>query len=172
MKFLFPSTRMERMKFHEKGLYSMEGKRFALIPAYEPDQHLSDLCAELKQRGYVLVIVNDGSSGRCAEYFRQAAAYGAVLEHVDNLGKGAAIKTGLRHIASVAAEGDVVVTADADGQHHADDIDLVAGAAQFMRDALVIGSRAFDGEVPLRSRVGNRLARLIFLPFTHKRRIP
>ena len=160
---------MERMKFHEKGLYSMEGKRFALIPAYEPDHHLSELCAELKQRGYVLVIVNDGSSGRCAEYFRQAAAYGAVLEHVDNLGKGAAIKTGLRHFASVASEGDVVVTADADGQHHADDIDLVAGAAQFMRDALVIGSRTFDGEVPLRSRVGNHLARLIFLLSTHRR---
>lgn len=60
------------------------------------------------------------------------------------------------------------MTADADGQHQADDIDLVAGAAQFMRDVLVIGSRAFDGEVPLRSRVGNRLARLVFLLSTHK----
>lgn len=147
----------------------MEGKRFALIPAYEPDQHLTELCAELKRRGYALVIVNDGSSGRCAEYFKQAAAYGHVLERVDNLGKGAAIKTGLRYIAFVAAAGDVVVTADADGQHRPEDIDLVVDAAQSRCDALVIGSRAFDGEVPLRSRVGNHLARLIFLLSTHRR---
>ena len=48
-----------------------------------------------------------------------------------------------------------VVTADADGQHHPDDIEQVAERLAERPDALVLGARAFDGAVPLRSKVGN-----------------
>jgi hypothetical protein len=54
-----------------------------------------------------------------------------------------------------------VVAADADGQHRSDDILRVAEAMQ-SSDRFVIGSRCFDGNVPLRSRLGNSLTRHVF----------
>lgn len=57
-----------------------------------------------------------------------------------------------------------VVTADADGQHHPEDILRVAQRLRTGKaDALVMGVRNFSGDVPLRSRVGNQLTRLFLL---------
>jgi putative flippase GtrA len=55
-----------------------------------------------------------------------------------------------------------VVTADADGQHHRDDIVLVARRLEREPDCLVLGSRGFDGDVPGRSKLGNRLSGMVF----------
>jgi putative flippase GtrA len=48
-----------------------------------------------------------------------------------------------------------VVTADADGQHHPDDIEQVAERLAAEPDRVILGTRTFSGGVPLRSRVGN-----------------
>jgi putative flippase GtrA len=55
-----------------------------------------------------------------------------------------------------------VVTADADGQHHRDDVVLVAQRLEREPDCLVLGSRGFDGDVPGRSRLGNKLSGMVF----------
>jgi putative flippase GtrA len=52
-----------------------------------------------------------------------------------------------------------VVTADADGQHHPDDIVEVAKALRADRRSLTLGVRSFGGEVPFRSKLGNNLTR-------------
>ena len=39
-----------------------------------------------------------------------------------------------------------IVTADADGQHHPDDIEQVAAKLGERPEALVLGARAFDGD--------------------------
>ena len=51
------------------------------------------------------------------------------------------------------------VTADADGQHHPDDILRVRHAFLETADALVLGTRGFDGDIPARSRFGNTATR-------------
>lgn len=84
-----------------------------------------------------------------------------VLTHPLNRGKGAAIKTGLDYLKDVN-----VITADADGQHTPADIVRVAEALESHRDGLVLGVRAFDGKVPLRSRFGNWWTRLWFFVLT------
>ena len=48
-----------------------------------------------------------------------------------------------------------VVTADADGQHHPQDIERVGEALMRQPGALILGSRDFGRDVPLRSRFGN-----------------
>lgn len=61
-----------------------------------------------------------------------------------------------------------MVTADADGQHAPADILRVARRLMEHPDALVLGAREFPAHIPLRSRFGNVLTRLVFLVFTGK----
>lgn len=139
-----------------------------LIPSYEPGAHLVPLVRAVRdlEPDARIVIVDDGSSEAFADVFADAARAGAtVLRHPVNRGKGAALKTGLGFIAD-RHPGDHVVTADADGQHTPVDISRVAEA---LRDdasrgdtCLILGVRDFRGDVPLRSRVGNAVARGMF----------
>ena len=78
-----------------------------------------------------------------------------LLRHAVNLGKGAALKTAFNHVLCTYPELAGVVTADADGQHHPDDIERVAETLLARPDALVLGARTFGEDVPLRSRFGN-----------------
>ena len=141
---------------------------FVLIPAYEPGRSLRRVVAGVRDADPDLqvVVVDDGSGARYADAFDAAAREGAtILRHERNLGKGAALKTGCAYIAETAP-GEDVVTADADGQHTPGDIVAVADALREDADAgradLVLGVRAFDGPVPLRSRVGNRISSALF----------
>ncbi|MFT4219207.1 MAG: bifunctional glycosyltransferase family 2/GtrA family protein [Microbacterium sp.] len=138
-----------------------------LIPAYEPGPGLVQLAADLQADADAeVVVVDDGSGPAYAAVFDTVAATGAtVLRHERNRGKGAALKTGLAY-ALAARPGEDVVTADADGQHTVHDILRVARAirddAASGHPSLVLGCRRFAGAVPLRSRVGNGIARGLF----------
>ncbi len=133
-----------------------------LIPAYRPSAGLVDLVRDLSGRGVpAIVLVDDGSGPEFRNIFDQAAQFPGVrvLRHAVNLGKGAALKTGINH-ALCAFPGLVgIVTADADGQHHPEDIQRVAAGLLQHPEALVLGSRTFGADVPLRSRLGNILTR-------------
>ena len=52
-----------------------------------------------------------------------------------------------------------MITADADGQHVPEDIVRVRDRFRQDSGTLVLGSRAFDRDVPLRSRIGNTITR-------------
>ena len=137
-----------------------------LIPAYNPDAALCVLVHSLsKTRAFArIVIVNDGSQPHCQAVFESVARHPGVtvLHHAINLGKGAALKTGLNHICCHHSRAIGVVTADADGQHLVEDIVRVAEALAVNPHDLAIGVRRFDGEVPFRSWLGNRLTKLVF----------
>lgn len=135
-----------------------------LIPAYRPGAALIDLVRELGARPFAaIVVVDDGSGPEFQQVFREAAALPNVhlRRHGRNLGKGAALKTGIEFVRSDFPDLTGVVTADADGQHHPDDIEAVARTLEAHPHWLVLGSRGFHGEVPLRSRVGNTLSRWV-----------
>src|ERR1017187_4913589 len=137
--------------------------RFAvLIPAYRPSASLPQVIQALAAKAIpAIVIVDDGSGPEYRDVFARAAAFPNVylVRHATNLGKGAALKTGINY-ALCAFPGLVgIVTADADGQHHPEDIERVAASLREHRHALVLGSRTFNTEVPLRSRFGNILTR-------------
>lgn len=135
-----------------------------LIPSYEPTRRLTDLVAQLRHAApdVGVVVVDDGSGPAFAARFGEVAELGAELvTFTANRGKGAALKAGFRHIAR-RHHGHDVVTADSDGQHTVDDILRVAFRLRREEDALVLGVRAFAGEVPARSRFGNAVSAFLF----------
>jgi len=143
-----------------------------LIPAYNPTEALVPLVEQLASSGEfaAIIVVNDGSGSEYARIFSDLARPGVhVLPHAVNLGKGAALKTGL-NFAACSFPGSVgVVTADADGQHAAEDILRTARALGESPRSLIVGARAFDRNVPFRSRFGNTLTRVIMRMVTGQR---
>jgi glycosyltransferase involved in cell wall biosynthesis len=99
-----------------------------------------------------VLVVDDGSHDDTA---RLAASAGArVVRHAYNMGNGAAIKTGIR-----AAQGDVIVTMDADGQHNPEDIPrLLADIAHF---GMVVGARGKESQTDWRRDLANRVYNLL-----------
>ncbi len=140
----------------------MAKTRIALIPAYQPSDGLINLLEEISSSGFDVVVVNDGSSPEYEDVFIRAADYAMILPHSENKGKGAAIKTGLRYIENRYGSDCTIVTMDADGQHTPIDALKVVKTAEDNPEALVIGSRALDKNVPLRSKFGNTVTRFIF----------
>jgi len=134
-----------------------------LIPAYKPDTHLLKLISEIQAKsGYNIVIVNDGSGEKFNNIFSTAEKlHCVVLRHVENQGKGCALKTGFEHIKN-SNENEGVVCADCDGQHIVDDIIKVAEEIKNHKDFVIIGCRRFTGKVPFRSRFGNTVSRVLF----------
>jgi len=134
-----------------------------LIPAYEPDGRLLELLDALRTAApdAHLLVVDDGSGPAYRPIFDGAAARGArVLAHPVNRGKGAALKTGFR-FGTDTWPGEDVVCADSDGQHDVGDILAVAARVHGGED-LVLGVRRFTGAVPVRSRLGNAVTRVLF----------
>lgn len=152
--------------------YDGAGQIAVLIPAYEPDERLVQTVKELAAAGIgPILVVDDGSSPSCAAYFDAVEGLGIrVCRHSRNMGKGAAIKTGIRYILEHYPRCAGIVTADADGQHSTEDICRVAERTARAGDALVLGVRDFDQEgVPRNSFMGNRITSLIFRMITHVR---
>jgi hypothetical protein len=54
-----------------------------------------------------------------------------------------------------------VITADADGQHTPKDIGRLIAAMEQTPDALILGARQFDKDVPFRSMLGNKTTRVL-----------
>ena len=156
----------------------MRNRYIALIPAYEPGDKLISLAAELKERGFDIVVVDDGSGSGYRDIFEEISQQATVLTHAQNRGKGAALRTGMTYINKymaytesvtgasgtevVSGRDAVIVTVDADGQHLPDDVLRVAEISDQRRDALVLGSRALKEDVPVRSRFGNTVTRHVY----------
>lgn len=135
-----------------------------LIPAYKPGESLVTLCEELMRQDFnEVVVVDDGSGESFSDIFRRVSEIGGrVLTHPVNMGKGKAMKTGFNDILVNSKGVKAVVTADADGQHLIKDIINVGRITLEADDTIVIGGRAFKGNVPLKSRMGNAITRNVF----------
>ena len=156
----------------------MRDRYIALIPAYEPERKVIGLAADLKERGFDIVVVDDGSGPEYKDIFEELSQQAIVLTHAQNRGKGAALKTGLSYInkymaytesvltasgtEAVSGRDAVIVTVDADGQHLPDDVLRIAEISDRKKDALVLGSRALDKDIPARSRFGNTVTRYVY----------
>ena len=138
-----------------------EARPLVLIPAYKPEGALRVLVEQLCSRPEIagVVVVDDGDGPEFRAIFDAVALLPRVhrLAHVVNLGKGSALKTGLNYVGCEFPGSVGVVTADADGQHAAEDILRVAKALMESPRSLILGVRGFDANVPFRSKFGNTL---------------
>ena len=135
-----------------------------IIPAYNPPEILVDLVEQvLKRADWRVVVVDDGTRSGLKSIFERIASKGVViLTHAVNLGKGAALKTGMNYALSRFGREITLLTLDADGQHLVKDLDAVAQTAAAHPSALVLGVRDLGyRSTPLRSFVGNKFTRLV-----------
>jgi glycosyltransferase involved in cell wall biosynthesis len=112
-----------------------------------------------------VVVIDDGSRDGTAEAARARGA--EVVVHPHNLGKGAALLTGLREAARAGY--DVALAADADGQHPGASARIVLDGSDDPR-ALVLGVRDLvrDGAPPS-NRFGNDVSNFFLSLFARRR---
>ena len=148
---------------------NMEKDLTIVIPAYEPDNKLIELVEQLNSSllNPDIVIVDDGSKDK--NIFESLKNYSNIilLHHEINMGKGAALKTAFKYINDNMKE-RIIVTADSDGQHAPKDIVKVYNFSKKYYKSLILGSRAFEGDVPKKSMFGNNVTRFLMrMVFEH-----
>jgi len=131
----------------------------ALIPAFNEAARIAPVVGGAGRHVGMVVLIDDGSRDGTAEI---AEAAGAVcLRQPRQLGKGAALRAGLAHIADRSFR--YVLFMDGDGQHLPEDIPSLVRVAQETGADLVIGTRAFErasmpAERYLSNSLGSRIA--------------
>lgn len=106
-----------------------------ILPARNEAFAVSKIVADIRTRftSAEIIVVDDGSTDDTARIAEEAGA--RVLRHPYGMGNGAAIKTGAR-----AAQGNVIVFMDADGQHDPADIPRLLAKLEEGYD-MVVGAR-------------------------------
>jgi len=141
-----------------------------IIPAYNEQKTIGSIIEEttliMDALGtpYEIIVVDDGSIDRTKEI---ACRYKAtVIFNGKNQGKGYALRKGFQH-----AQGDIIITIDADGSHNPKEIlDLINPL--FNGADVVAGSRFLGRDKNHTSKlhiVGNKLINMIIMIFTRKK---
>jgi len=136
-----------------------------LIPAYNPTPALIDIARTVSSHvPCPIVIVDDGSNEACQYIFDEVNSSNNVfiVKNNANLGKGAAIKSGIGFILKELLNVTSVVTADADGQHSPEDIIKIIKESKIHPTSFILGARRFTKDVPFRSRLGNNISRIVY----------
>jgi len=140
-------------------------KTCGVVPAFDAAETIGNVVDDLRGRLQVpVIVVDDGSRDATGDIAR---ARGAILvRHTTNRGKGAAIRSGLVEAARLGF--DVIVTADADGQHPGTSARSVLDGSDDRR-ALVLGVRdlVHDG-APKSNRVGNGVSNFFLSVFARR----
>jgi glycosyltransferase involved in cell wall biosynthesis len=108
-----------------------------VIPCFNEAATLATLVPAVRRHLPQVLAVDDGSTDGTGSIARAAGAL--VLKHERNLGKGAALKTGLS--CALKRGYEWAVTLDGDGQHAPDDLPELFQCAQRTQAPLIIGNR-------------------------------
>lgn len=166
IQFTERQSREDRMKETRKEGLNAAQNAVILIPSLEPDNRLPSYIRKLSENGFGhIVVVDDGSSDSYQHIFTEVESTerATVLHHDVNRGKGVALKTGYQYILQHLSDAEIIITADADGQHTVPDCIRLAEEARKGEKALYLGSRDFTlPNIPPKSRSGNRITSAVF----------
>lgn len=140
----------------------------AVVPVFNPEPGLIELCKSLCGE-YVRVIVVDDGSVEGVDAFVQLRSLQrnlVLVTHKVNQGKGRAMKSALEWLSGNAPEVEGAVFVDGDGQHRPKDVAAVVDKS-LETGNVTLGTRDFSkANIPFRSRFGNVitsfLVRLMF----------
>lgn len=109
----------------------------AIIPAYCEGRFIGPVVRQVLQYVQTVLVVDDGSFDNTANEAETAGA--KVIRHSTNLGKGAALKTGLDYAVSI--DSAFFLFLDGDGQHDPSEIPAFIDAINRSKADLVLGNR-------------------------------
>lgn len=123
-----------------------------VIPAYNEERFIASVVVSARRCARAVIVVDDGSTDRTADFARDSGA--EVIQLPTNQGKGAALNAAFARARRLAAH--VVVTIDADAQHDAAEIPILAEPVLENRADIVIGSRFLEAksDIPRWRRFG------------------
>lgn len=137
----------------------------ALIASLNPERQLVEFVDGLVGAGFPkIIIVNDGSRPEAEKFLKKCAKHEqcVIINHEKNLGKGCALRSGMKYYTENVGGLDGIVTCDCDGQHSVEDTVRVAEMMRYSDNALFLGSRDFEHEgVPKRCKYGNHITRKV-----------
>ncbi len=114
-----------------------------IIPAYNEEKSINELLNRVKSVDLSslnvdkeLIVVNDGSKDRTSEMVEKNHKDVLLLEHPQNLGKGAAIRTGIAR-----AKGDIILVQDADLEYDPNEYSILLQPILDGEAHVVFGSR-------------------------------
>lgn len=143
--------------------FANAGAAFAfVIPVFNHARNIEQVVRAALGSGAPVIVVDDGSTDETRGKV-DGLAGAKVVRHPQNLGKGAAILTGLATAAAPPIHARFVVTVDGDGQHDPDDARrLLAGLWRdgHLETSFVLGNRrGMDhAHVPWTSRAGRKFS--------------
>lgn len=122
------------------------------LPAYNEEENIAKIIAQLKYLTDTIIVCNDGSSDSTSLISEKLGAI--VINHPKNLGYGASIRS--LFLKGREIDCDILVTFDADGQHNVKDIEAVIQPILNQEADIVIGSRFLndDSTIPKYRKVG------------------
>jgi len=135
---------------------------FVVLPAYNEATRIQPVIESIAEKGYNMIIVNDGSSDNTLDVIKQSKRKYPNQIHIFSLminrGVGVATQTGFDAVFKFNPK--YVVSMDSDGQHSAEDLDnvitpLVTGQAQ-----AVIGVRPLK-DMPFTRNFANAVMNLL-----------
>jgi len=129
----------------------------AVIPCFNEGATIAPLVAAVHQYLPSVLVVDDGSTDDTA--ILAGAAGAVVVKHPQNLGKGAALRTGLSLARKQGFEW--ALTLDGDGQHAPEDLPLLLRCADQTGATLVVGNRMHNARAMfwLRRQVNRWMSR-------------
>lgn len=110
------------------------------IPAYNEEKNIAKIISQLQKITESIIVCNDGSNDLTSEIASKMGV--EVVDHVKNLGYGAAIRS--IFLKAKEIDTDILVTFDADGQHRIEDIEKVIEPIEKEECDIVIGSRFLE----------------------------
>jgi glycosyltransferase involved in cell wall biosynthesis len=134
-----------------------------VVPAHNEEKRIGKVLKKILKQNLNVIVVDDGSSDNTwnvlQKFKNSKTPKLQVLRHRVNLGKGAAMKTGVEY--AFINGSDAVIFMDSDGQHDASDLPLFVSKLKENRDSLIVGTRNLSYGVPLVRYVGNKFASLL-----------
>ena len=112
-----------------------------VIPAFNEDRFIGSVVIKVLKHPVTVIVVDDGSQDDTAAVAGAAGA--TVIRHDENLGKGAALNTGLGEARK--QDPGAVVLLDADGQHIPEELGQLLSPILENKADLVLGSRYIRG---------------------------
>ena len=138
-----------------------------IVPTYNNSRTLGGVIDEVLATGARVIVVNDGATDGTADVLRKYEGRVEVVAYAKNRGKGYALLRGFDRAEAMGF--DRVVTMDADGQHRAADLTRFAEATAMHPNALLMGQRTVEGEMPQGNTFANRLSNFWFAVQTGRR---